>query len=770
VPRVALVTVAVVVGIAAACHAPGKELPPASDPLPGATARPAAVEEKLREAVAAKGPTYRPRTRHLRPDGSARYTNRLVLRPSPYLLQHAHNPVDWYPWGDEAFERARAERKPVLLSVGYSTCHWCHVMEEESFEDEEIARYLNAHYVAVKVDREEQPDVDETYMTAVQLLTGGGGWPMTVWLTPERLPFFAGTYFPARDGDRGAPVGFLSLLSRLRESFDGDPEGVARRADEITASIRRLAARAPGDALPVPGVLKTAVDQHRRRFDAEHGGFGTAPKFPLPAALWFLLRYHRRSGDASVLAMVTRTLDGMAGGGIYDQIGGGFHRYATDAAWQVPHFEKMLYDNAQLAVVYLEAYQVTKNPEHARIVRETLDYLVREMRAPGGGFYAASDADSEGEEGTFFVWTPAQIAAALDPAAAAAVLATYGVTEAGNFEGRNVLHRARPLAEVAADLGTEPERLADLLADARTRLRAVRGTRVAPHVDTKVLVVWNGLAISAFARAGAVFGEAAYVEQARAAADFILGSMRPGGGLFRSYADGRPYQDAFLEDYAALALGLLDLYEATFETRWLEEAARLHAALAARFWDEPAGGFFMTAEGPGNSLAREKPDYDGATPSGNALAVEGLLRLAELTGDDRHRRMASRSLQALAEGITRSPSGATRLLAAYEFLLDRPREIVIVRPGSGDDDGAALLATVHGAFVPNRMLTVAREGDELARQQALIPLVAEKRALGGRSTAYVCELGVCELPTADPAVLARQLAKVHPLPADAGGD
>jgi hypothetical protein len=757
---------------AAACAVPGAELPPAGERLPGAEEFPAALTERLQAAVAAKGAAYRPRTRHLRPDGSARYTNRLALRPSPYLLQHAHNPVNWFPWGDEAFARAAAEGKPVLLSVGYSTCHWCHVMEEESFEDEEVARYLNERYVAIKVDREEQPDVDDTYMTAVRLLSrGGGGWPMTVWLTPDRRPFFGGTYFPARDGDRGARVGFLTLLARLRTTYDEDPDGVARRATEITEQLQRLATRTIAPTMPPAAVLRQASEAYAARFDEQHGGFGGAPKFPVPASLLYLLRYHRRTADAGALRMVVRSLEGMAAGGVYDHVGGGFHRYATDAAWLVPHFEKMLYDNAQLAVAYLEAFQVTQREDFARVVRETLDYLVRDMRAPDGGFYAASDADSDGEEGTFFVWTPSEIAAALDPATTSAVLTYYGVTDTGNFEGRSILHVDRPLAAVAVELGTDPGALATVLQDARTRLRTARARRVAPHVDTKVLTAWNGLAVGAFARAGAVLGVPAYVDEARRTAAFLVTTMRPGGTLKRSYAAGAAYQDAFLDDYAFLASGLLDLYEATFDARWLREAIDLHAVLTARFWDAEQGGFFSTAEGAGNGLVRDKPDYDGAVPSGNAVAAENLLRLAEYTGEARYRTMAEGTIRALAVGMVRSPTGAPRLLGAYEFALDRPRQIVVVHPASGaSPEGAGLERTIRATFIPNRMLAIARAGDELARQRALIPLLGEKEALRGRSTAYVCEEGVCALPTSEPEVLARQLAKVHALPTDAPRD
>jgi uncharacterized protein len=768
-----VLTVAIVTAMmAAACRSTGSELPPPARPLPGAEPLSAELQARLRAALAAKGPTYRPRSRHLRPDGTPRYTNRLILESSPYLLQHAHNPVNWYPWGDEAFARALAEERPVLLSVGYSTCHWCHVMEEESFEDEEIAAYLNTHYVAIKVDREERPDVDEAYMTVVQLLTGGGGWPMTVWLTPERDAFFGGTYFPARDGDRGASVGFLSLLQRLRATFDADPQGVAARAAEITARVRSVSTSPAAEGLPDPAILRRAFEQYVARFDVDHGGFGGAPKFPSPAALAFLLRYHRRTAEARALSMVTRTLEAMAAGGVYDHVGGGFHRYATDAAWLVPHFEKMLYDNAQLASVYLEAFQVTKREEFARVTRDILDYLLRDMRAPGGGFLTASDADSDGREGRFYVWTPDEIAAVLDPAHAAAVRAYYGVTAEGNFDGATILHVSQPLTAVAEDLATDPQHLRALLDEARETLRTARAKRVPPATDGKVLAGWNGLAISAFARAGAVLDEPRYVDAAREAAQFVLARMRPGGRLRRSFAAGAAHQDGVLDDHVFLAAAFLDLYEATFDSQWLREAVALQKVVDERFADTAAGGYFLSAAGEGIALVRSKPSYDGAVPSGNSVAAETLLRLAEYSGNDEYRRRAAGVFRALARDLARGPTGSPRLLAAYEFFLDRPREIVIVRSAEADaDDGAALLATVHASFVPNRMLAVVSEGRDLEAQERLIPLLAEKRALGGRSTAYVCEQGACELPTSDPEVLARQLAKVYDLPsAERGRD
>ncbi len=727
---------------------------PTSDPLPGAAPFGAELEQTLMTALREKGASYRPHTRHLRPDGSPRYTNRLVLESSPYLLQHAHNPVDWYPWGDEAFARAAAESKPVLLSVGYSTCHWCHVMEEESFENEEIATYLNQNYVAIKVDREVRPDVDDAYMSVVQMLTGGGGWPMTVWLTPGRQPFSGGTYFP--------PQRFLGTLRQLRQAFDTEPLRVAEQAGEITRRVQQMAQRPGGEGVPDAAVLHRAFDGFRTVFDPTNGGFGGAPKFPSPPDLELLLRYHRHAASARALEMVTLTLEKMAAGGIHDQIGGGFHRYATDAAWQVPHFEKMLYDNAQLAVLYLEAYQLTKRDDFAAVTRDVLDYAGREMTAPAGGFYAATDADSEGVEGKFFVWTPAEIRAALDATRADAVIAYYGVTEPGNFHGKNILHVAAPLPEVASRLGIEPARFHQLLDEARARLYAVRDRRVPPHKDTKILAGWNGLMISAFARAGAVLGNPGYVERARTAAGFVLERMRADGRLRRSFAEGAAHEDAFLDDYAYLVAGLLDLYEATFELRWLREAIALQDVLVRDFWDAEKGAFFLTGARREVTLTRQKPYYDGAIPSGNAVAALNLLRLAEFTTDDRRRDRADATLRAFAPILQRTPAAAPALLAALDFRLDRAKEIVIVRPAAATGD-EALLGTVRRTYVPNHVLTVARVGDELARQREIIPLVADKEALHGAPTAYVCEQKVCALPTSDPAVLSDQLAKVSPL-------
>ncbi|MBI1950869.1 MAG: thioredoxin domain-containing protein [Acidobacteria bacterium] len=736
--------------------------------LPGTQAFPPELLERFEARASEMGPDYRPRTRHLRPDGRAKYTNRLFLSSSPYLLQHAHNPVNWYPWGDEAFETAKRLGRPVLLSVGYSTCHWCHVMEEESFEDEPIARLMNETYVAIKVDREERPDVDAIYMSAVQTLTGSGGWPMTVWLTPDRKPYYGGTYFPARDGARGARIGFLTLLQRLRAFYDEQPERVAQSAEQLVQAIRQgLAPPAGGDGLPGADVLRSAAALYRARFDPTHGGLQGAPKFPSSLPVRFLMRYQRRTGDEKALGMSALTLEKMAAGGIYDQVGGGFHRYSTDARWLVPHFEKMLYDNALLAVAYLEGYQATGREDFARVAREILRYVERDMTSPQSAFYSATDADSQTpgghrEEGYFFTWTPAEIEKTLGKDRARIVSTCYGVAEQGNFEGRNILHLPRPLPEVARNLRIGPPRLRTILEEARESLYRARAERPAPLRDEKILAAWNGLMISGYARAALVLGEEGYARTATRAADFVLRNLRKNGRLLRSYKDGRPLHNAYLDDYAFLTAGLLDLFEATGERRWLEEAIALDAVLEAQYEDRPGGGFFMTSADHEDLLAREKPAYDGAEPSGNSVAVLNLLRLHELTTDDRYRRRAERALKAFEPVLERAPSALSEMLLAVDFHLDTPKEIIIVTPSRPDRAGP-LLAELRRAFIPNRVLVVVPEGEPLTALSRVVPLVQGKIARDGKATAYVCESRVCELPTTDPEIFAQQIRKVRSL-------
>jgi len=709
----------------------------------------------MARALAERGSSYRPRTRHLRADGSPRYTNRLILESSPYLLQHAHNPVDWYPWGTEAFERARSQGKPVLLSVGYSTCHWCHVMEEESFEDEEIASYLNRNYVCIKVDREVRPDIDGIYMAAVQMVTGGGGWPMTVWLTPDRRPFYGGTYFPPRDGDRGSRVGFLTILKTLKEAYDREGEKVEQAASELAQRIGEALAPRLAEAELGERWLDEGFRYFERTFDERFGGFGRAPKFPRSVALEFLLRYHRRTGNARALEMVARTLEGMSAGGIYDQVGGGFHRYSTDERWLVPHFEKMLYDNAQLAIAYLEGYQASGRDDFAATARDILRYVAREMTSAEGGFYSAADADSEGGEGAYFLWTPGQIEEVLGARLAGVVKPLYGITEAGNFEGKSLPYLALGWREAAGRLGVDETTFHRMVEEARNLLYRARLRRRPPATDTKILTGWNGLMIGAFARAGLVLGEPALTQQAVAAARFVLSRLVQDGRLMRSFEDGRATQRGYLDDYAFLVWGLLELYESSSDFAWLESALELQAIQDREFWDEEAGGYFLTGVEGEDLLARQKPDYDGAEPSGNSVAALNLLRLSEFTGDERLRERADRCLKAFSIIMERAPAAVPKMLVALDFRLGEPKEIVIVKPApdaSADD----LLAKVRTSFVPNKVLCVVAEG-EVSAGERLVPLLEGKKALGGKATAYVCKGRLCDLPTSDPEIFAKQL-------------
>ena len=732
------------------------------EPLPGAPGRDPDLVRALRDRWERRPSSYEPRTRHRDADGRPVYTNRLFLSSSPYLLQHAHNPVDWYPWGDEAFEQARKLGRPVLLSIGYSTCHWCHVMEEESFEDEEIAALINSRYIAIKVDREERPDVDAIYMTAVQALTGGGGWPLNVWLTPEREPFYGGTYFPARDGDRGTRTGFLTLLGRIRRAYDERPAEVAQSAAALTARIRDSMTPGAGrEGPPEAKVLDAAVRSYAARFDDTHGGTQGAPKFPSHLPIRLLLRDHRRTGSQRSLTMATLTLEKMAAGGMYDHVAGGFHRYSTDSRWLVPHFEKMLYDNALLAVAYLEAYQVTGNAEFVRVAREILRYVERDMTSPEGAFYSATDADSltpsgRREEGWSFTWTPAEIDAALDADQARLVAAYYAVTSGGNFEGRNILHAPRSLDQVAAGLGMTSERARTVLEAARERLYQVRARRPAPLRDEKILAAWNGLMISAYARGALVLDERRHAEIAARAADFVLARMRAGGRLRRSHVDGRAEHNAYLDDYAFVIAGLLDLHEATSDPRWLREAISLDRSLELHYEDRKGGGYFRTSDDHETLLAREKPGYDGAEPSGNSVQALNLLRLHELTTTDSYRRRAERTFGAFAGALERGPMALSEMLLALDFHADTPKEILIVVPRRRSE-AEPFLAELRRTYLPNRVLAVAGGGEDLTEQAKLIPLLRGKVARGGNATAYVCENRVCALPTGDPEVFARQL-------------
>ena len=728
--------------------------------LPGATPFDADLVKRLDAAWAGRPRGEKPRTRHLKPDGSPRYTNRLYLETSPYLRQHAHNPVNWYSWGDEAFDTARRLHRPVFLSVGYSTCHWCHVMEEESFEDEEVARFLNANYVAIKVDREERPDVDAIYMNAVQMLTGGGGWPMSVATTPDRKPFFGGTYFPRKQ--------FLDLLGQLRKAYDSEPDRVAQAAEQITRRIQQNMSQVAPMGSPDASAFSQAADYYRSRFDGTWGGMRGGMKFPSSLPIRFLLRLYRRTGQQDLLRMATLTLDRMAAGGMHDQVGGGFHRYSTDQQWLVPHFEKMLYDNALLTMGSLEAYQVTGERRYADVAREILRYVERDMTSPEGAFYSATDADSPApsgrrEEGWFFTWTPDEIEAALDPRRARTVEAWFDVTSRGNFEGRNILHTGKPLTEVAKALGMAPEEVRSTIDEARDILYDARSKRPPPLRDDKILTAWNGLMISAHARAALVLGDSRYAQRAERAAGFLLQKLRKGERLFRSFKDGRAQHDGYLDDYAFLTAGLLDLFEATGDTRWLREAISFDRVIETHYEDSSNGGFFLTADDHEHLLARERPSYDGAEPAGSSVEILNLLRLSELTTNEAYRKRAAHAFMPLGGVLRNSPAAVSETLLALDFFLDSAKEIVIVTHGSRAE-AEPLLARLRTTYVPNRVLLVAEEGPSLGELGRLTPLVQGKVADKNQATAYVCKRGVCDLPTTDPAVFEKQIRQVDPLP------
>jgi uncharacterized protein YyaL (SSP411 family) len=676
--------------------------------------------------------------------------------------------VNWYPWGDEAFAEAERSNRPVLVSIGYSTCHWCHVMEEESFDDPSVATYLNEHFVAVKVDREVRPDVDSVYMSVAHALNGSGGWPLNVWMTPDRKPFFAGTYFPP--DDRGGRPGFARLLRSLKEVYEQEPERVAETARLLSERVRKeLEGRSvTSTRLPEAAVLERAADLCARRVDRVWGGIGRRQKFPSRVPIRFLLGYHQRTGDPDALQLTVLTLEKMASGGIHDQIGGGFHRYATDPRWLVPHFEKMLYDNALLAMAYLEAWQVTGRADFGLVARTTLDYLVREMTSPEGGFASATDADSpnvEGklEEGSFFTWTPDEVREALPPREAEVAILYYGVERAGPVEGRSVLHAWRTPEQVAVALAVEPEAVEKALASARRRLYTVRSARTPPHRDEKVLVAWNGLAISALARAGFAMNEPSWIDAASQAADVVLSHIGEGDRLYRVLQGGEASGPAFLEDYAFLVAGLLDLYEARPDPRWLQHAIDLQSSLDGSYADEQRGGYFRTSSSGERLLAREKPSVDSALPSGNSVAAQNLLRLFDLTGREAYLERAGLLLSGFADSLDHDPTRHAELLLAVDHQLDVSREIAVVAPGSGGDL-AAMLAPLRRTHVPHQALVVVREGDELSAHAKIVPWIAGKVARQGLVTAYVCESRVCALPTTDPEIFTRQIRTARPLP------
>jgi len=690
----------------------------------------------------------------------ARRANRLALQKSPYLLQHAHNPVDWYPWGDEAFERARREDRPVFLSIGYSTCHWCHVMERESFEDEETARLMNEGFVCVKVDREERPDVDAVYMAAVQATGQGGGWPLSAFLAPDRRPFFLGTYFPPED--RYGRPGFRTVLAKMREAWAGRRDDALGAGEELARAVAAASATLPAEGLG-PATLDLGVRQFAARFDSARGGFGDAPKFPRGHSLSFLLREAARTGSAEARTMALGTLRAMARGGMYDQVGGGFHRYSTDGDWLVPHFEKMLYDQATLAEAATAAYLLSGDHGFGRTGRETLEYVLRDLRHPDGGFLTAEDADSEGIEGKFYLWTEADLRAALGPDDAALVGKVYGAGPRGNFRGEaeeappgaNILHLPRPLEDLAGETGLAAAALRLRLDAARPKLLAARAKRVRPHLDDKVLAGWNGMMISAFAKGARAFREERYAEAAGRAADFVLGRMRRDGRLLRRWRDGEAAVPACVEDVAFLGLGLLDLYEATGDARRLREAASLADGLR-RFADPATGAFWFTADDAEGLIARTREGEDWAVPSGNSAAALLLLRLGRMTGEPALEEAGRGVLRAFSGGVARLPMAYPAMLAALDFDLGPTREVVLA--GDPASKGfRALRAEIDRRFLPRVTVLVHPQGAAGREIEALAPWLKGYGPVDGRPAAYVCTALACQAPVTDPAALAALL-------------
>jgi uncharacterized protein YyaL (SSP411 family) len=671
-------------------------------------------------------------------------SNHLLHETSPYLRQHAHNPVDWYPWGDEALRRARELDRPIFLSVGYSACHWCHVMEHESFEDPEVGRLLNEHFVSIKVDREERPDLDQIYMTAVQLLTHHGGWPMSVFLTPDLKPFYAGTYFPPDDRYAGQMPSFKRVLHGIIQAWRERRAEVEEQAGRLTENVQIVSRLEPGQGELNADLLRRAAAQLRRAFDASYGGFGSAPKFPHAMDLRMLLRVWLRFGDDGALQMVTKTLDGMAQGGMYDQVGGGFHRYSTDRRWLVPHFEKMLYDNALLTSAYLEGYQATGAPSYREVVEETLAYVAREMTSPEGAFYSTQDADSEGEEGKFYVWSLEEIRRVLGPELAEVFAAVYDVTEGGNWEEHNILNRTRTYAQDAKLLKMDEAELRPQLAKTRRRLYEVRSRRVWPGRDEKVLTSWNGLMIAAFAQAAQVLGRPEYVAAAVRAADFLLGKMRrPDGLLYRTYGAGAGAKlNGYLEDYAFLLDALVALYEATFEPRWITAALDLADVLVRQFWDDAEGGFFYTGRDHEQLIARTKDPHDSSIPSGNAMAATALLRLARLTGRSDLLERALATLRLFRGLLNEAPQASGQMLIAVDFHLGPVQEFAVV----GDPAAAEtreVLRVLNEGFRPRKV--VALKAGPTPEAERVVPLLAD-RAASGPVTTYVCENFTCRAP------------------------
>ena len=686
--------------------------------------------------------------------GAARVPNRLIAEESPYLLQHAYNPVHWYPWGEEAFNAARKADKPIFLSVGYSTCHWCHVMAHESFEDPDVAELLNESFICIKVDREERPDIDQMYMAVAIGMTGRGGWPLTIIMTPDKRPFFAATYIP-KNGRYGQ-AGLMELIPQIKGIWNNNRSELLGTSDRIVDYLKRLQHPKGASRDPDASILARGYQTLATIFDAKNGGFGTKPKFPSPHNILFLLRYWRRTGDDQTLEMVETTLQAMRMGGIYDHVGFGFHRYSTDAEWSLPHFEKMLYDQALLSVAYIEAYQATGKEEYAQTVREILEYVLRDMTSPEGGFYSAEDADSEGEEGRFYSWTVAELKEILDDEEFKLLIRLYDVHERGNFElGRNILRQTSTFADAAEILKMRESELKDRWNRMRAKLFQTREGRVHPLKDDKILTDWNGLMIAALAKAAQALNEPRYRAAAKAAADFLHEKMQDSEGRLLHRYRGTAGLQANLDDYAFLIWGLIDLYETVFEVKYLEAAMQLNRTMLQNFWDSDLGGLFFSPGDGEALLLRQKEYYDGALPSGNSVALQNQLRLMHLTGDQDLEKNALDLSRAAFAAAGDQPAGHTMLLCALDYALGPTREIVLV--GEADDSGIiAMLSTIRSRFLPNKAVVLV-SSQEIGK---IVPFAKDLVRLEGKATAYICTDHVCQLPTTNPEMVKDLLEKI----------
>lgn len=673
--------------------------------------------------------------------------NRLASEKSPYLLQHADNPIDWYPWSTEAFQKAKKEDKPIFLSIGYSSCHWCHVMEHESFEDEKVAQLLNQHFVAIKVDREERPDLDNIYMAVCQSMTGSGGWPLTILMAPDKKPFFAGTYFP-KESKFGRP-GLIQILTQVRDLWEDDRARLLQIGDQMVRSLQEYLSVTHAGQLSAEN-LKQAFQRFQQNFDALHGGFGSAPKFPTPHNLSFLLRWWVRSGDEKALQMVEKTLDGMWRGGMYDHLGLGFHRYSTDSQWLIPHFEKMLYDQAMLAIAYIEAYQATGKKQYARVAEDIFTYVLRDMTSPEGAFYSAEDADSEDQEGKFYIWSPEEITKILGKDKGQLFSTYYGVRERKNFEhGKSVLHIEQEKGTFAKENKMKPEELERILEESRQKLFEVRDKRTHPLKDDKILTDWNGLMIAALAKGAQAFDKPEYADAAKHSADFLLKNLRrKDGRLLHRFREREAIIPGYLDDYAFLTWGLIELYQATFEVPYLNEALKLTEDMISWFWDEKDGGFYFTADDSEKLIAKMKEVYDGAIPSGNSVAALNLLRLGRLTMNKELLNKAEKLMESFGGKVSSMPSGFTQFLIALNFAMGPSREIVIA--GSlGDEETKKMLKAIHSRYIPDKLLILHPEGEEGKAIESLVPFIKEQKQINGKVTAYICKNYLCQLPTSD---------------------